>query len=102
MSISILKNEKTSDGLGDFYVDDWKEKRGIEISILHLISGDFQRPNKGFTGLKEQNQYNEPSFSSPVRSSNTKNQYWVSENWLHYSEDLQDGSLYFFPVRSGL
>ncbi len=39
MSISVPKSQKTSGGLDNFYVNDWKEKGGrIRMSTLYLVS----------------------------------------------------------------
>lgn len=39
---NALKSQKTSDSLGDFYVNNWKEKRRrTGIDTLHLISYNF-------------------------------------------------------------
>ncbi len=54
MLTSILKSQKTSYGLGNFYVNNWKEKgRKIRMAILHLIFHNFQRLNKNFIRLKK-------------------------------------------------
>lgn len=43
MLISILKRQKTSDSLGNIYVNDWKENEGkIGINTLYLILVTFK------------------------------------------------------------
>ena len=42
MQISALTSQKTSGGLGNFYIDDWK-KREIKAGILYSVSRYFQR-----------------------------------------------------------
>lgn len=44
MLISVLKSQKTNDGLGYIHIDDWKNgviKIEIGTSILHLILYDL-------------------------------------------------------------
>lgn len=44
MPTSALKNQKTSDGLDDLYVDDWNENGGrIGMGILYLVFHYFPR-----------------------------------------------------------
>ncbi len=101
MPISASKNQKTSSGLGDLHVNDWKkngEKERIRAGTLHLVSHHFQRLDKGLTRLKKQNQCNKSNFHLPVMSQDLKNQCWSSKNRRHYFEDLRDGSFHLFYV----
>lgn len=42
MSTSTLKSQKTSNGLGDFYTNDWQKDRGkIRKSTLYWVSHDL-------------------------------------------------------------
>lgn len=75
MPTSVLKSQKSSSDLNYPYVNDQKEKRRrIGTSILHLISHNFQKPNKDSTEFEKQSQCNKSSFHSLVRFQNTKNQ----------------------------
>ena len=56
--VTILRNvsisQKTSGGLGDFYVNNRQEnKRRIGMNILYLVSCNLQRANRGFTKFKK-------------------------------------------------
>lgn len=54
MLISALKSLKTSGGLGNLYVDDWKENgRRIETNTLHLVFCNFQSSDRGLTRFKK-------------------------------------------------
>lgn len=54
MPTSVLRRQKTYDSLGNFYINDEKEKRGRnETSILYLISHDFQRSDRDPINLKK-------------------------------------------------
>ncbi len=76
MPTSFSKSQKTSGGLGDLYVDDWKEnKRRIGIGTLYLILHHLQRLNWGSIRFKKQNQCNKSSFCFSARPQSTKNQY---------------------------
>lgn len=75
MPISVLKSQKTSNGLGDFYVDDCQENGGkIRIDTLYLVSHNLQKSNQYPAILRKRSQYNEPSFCLPVRPQDLKNQ----------------------------
>ena len=42
MLSNILKSQKTSNDLGNFYINDWQEiKKRIRINTLYLISCDL-------------------------------------------------------------
>lgn len=75
MLTSVLKSQKTSGGLNDLHVNDWKEKkRRVGISTLYSTSRNFQGLNQGPTILKNRCQYNEPRFRFLIKFQNTKNQ----------------------------
>ncbi len=76
----VLRSQKMSDSLGNFYFNDCNKNRGDEIDTLYLVSYDFQRLNKDPTGFKKRSQYNKPSFCSLVRFKNMKNKCWSLEN----------------------
>ena len=52
MQISVLTSQKTSGGLGNLYVGDWKERK-IRASTLYLVSHYFQGLDRGPVGFKK-------------------------------------------------
>lgn len=52
MPTNALKNQKTSDNLGNFHVNSW-EKKGVKASTIYQVSHNFQRANRGPTRLRE-------------------------------------------------
>lgn len=73
MLTDILKREKISGDLGNFYVNNWEDGGIIEMDTLYFISRDFQKRNKDPTGHKKQSQCNEPGLCPLVWFQNTKN-----------------------------
>ena len=54
MLISVLKSQKTSDSLSNFYIDNKKEnRRRIRTTILYFVSHDLQTVNKSHNKLKK-------------------------------------------------
>ena len=73
MSINAPKSQKTSYGLSNFYVNDWKNRGSIEADILHLVFCYFQGSDWGPAGLGKQSQRNKPGFYPSARPHNLKN-----------------------------
>ena len=42
MQTSALKSQKTSGGLSDIHLGDWKKRGRIRVGTLHLVSCHFQ------------------------------------------------------------
>ncbi len=72
MQTSVQKSQKTSGGLGNFYVNDWQENGGrirrIGTSTLYLVFRHLQRSDWGPARLKKRSQCNESSFRSIAKS----------------------------------
>ena len=72
MQTSALKSQKTSDSLGDLYVDDWEKWRRIGTSILYLVFCHFQRSDWGFIKFKKQGQRDKLDFCLQTRPQDLK------------------------------
>ena len=51
--MSVLKNQKTSGGLNNLYINDYKKNKEIRTDILYLVSCNLQGSNQDYTELKK-------------------------------------------------
>ncbi len=58
MLISASKNQTTSIGFNNFYVDDWKPKHWIKTGTLYLDYNNFPKYHGGLTKHRKQSQCN--------------------------------------------